>query len=725
MGEMMDAGDRFEPQTEVRESMDVSNKAMGCSPLKYTSSRDKKGYWKRKIKDLHHATQTKAARLADVPTDELLSSSSDNCQTCEEWEELLKLLKEKCKVASKKEKIKILTLLPATWSIRKVAKEFSVTTHMVRKAKTVREQQGILGEPHVNKGKPLSAEVRERVMKFYQMDEYSRICPGKKDYVSVKINDKREQMQKRLLLVNVKELYTQYKAQYQDKIGFSKFCELRPKWCLPVNSAGMHSVCVCQSHQNAKLMVNAVPTQDDYKHLLKEMVCNLESRECMLHLCDSCPGKDGLQNYLMTVFTNNDMDMDDMITYMQWVYTDRTTLVSLQQPLQEFLQAVCQAFDQLRHHFVMKSQASYLRMLKEGLTPNIAVILLDFAENYSFIVQDAVQGHHWDNSQATVHPFAVYYKNGDQLKCDSLAVISDCLKHDTTAVHTFISKVLPRLQESIPDLKKVIYFSDGAASQYKNYKNLVNLSYHESDFGVKAEWHFFATSHGKSPCDGIGGTVKRLVARASLQATDNNHILTPHQMYEWANGNIENVKFLYVSTEDIRLHETELELEKRYTSAKTVTGTRSHHSYIPIANGKLEMRRISEDVTFSIVSVRNSDETVETSATPGHEISEDFSCYQPGQYVACVYDANWYVANIIERSDEHNDVYCHFMKRSNMTLSWPAENRQNPPCWIPFQDIICRINAPEIQGRSARHYKLVPADVERIQMLLPNFTHKV
>ena len=33
------------------------------------------------------------------------------------------------------------------------------------------------------------------------------------------------------------------------------------------------------------------------------------------------------------------------------------------------------------------------------------------------------------------------------------------------------------------------------------------------------EWHLFATSHGKSPCDGIGGTVKSSLARASLQNT--------------------------------------------------------------------------------------------------------------------------------------------------------------------------------------------------------------
>jgi hypothetical protein len=37
------------------------------------------------------------------------------------------------------------------------------------------------------------------------------------------------------------------------------------------------------------------------------------------------------------------------------------------------------------------------------------------------------------------------------------------------------------------------------------------------DSGVLAEWHFFATSHGKSACDGVGGTLRRLAPKASLQ----------------------------------------------------------------------------------------------------------------------------------------------------------------------------------------------------------------
>ena len=44
-------------------------------------------------------------------------------------------------------------------------------------------------------------------------------------------------------------------------------------------------------------------------------------------------------------------------------------------------------------------------------------------------------------------------------------------------------------------------------------------------FGISAEWHFSATLHGKGSCDGLGGTVKRLGARASLQRPYNDQIM--------------------------------------------------------------------------------------------------------------------------------------------------------------------------------------------------------
>ena len=62
-------------------------------------------------------------------------------------------------------------------------------------------------------------------------------------------------------------------------------------------------------------------------------------------------------------------------------------------------------------------------------------MIADFSENYSFVLQDAAQGFHWNNSQATIHPFVIYYKESDKLKHISYVVISDCLRHDTVAVH--------------------------------------------------------------------------------------------------------------------------------------------------------------------------------------------------------------------------------------------------------------------------------------------------
>ena len=93
---------------------------------------------------------------------------------------------------------------------------------------------------------------------------------------------------------------------------------------------------------------------------------------------------------------------------------------------------------------------------------------------------------------------------------------------------------------------KVLYFSDGCAGQYKNCKNFLNLCLHNSDFGVKCEWNFFATSHGKSPCDGIGRTVKRLVTTASIQGPISNQIWTADKMFEFCVEEVKGIDFLFL-----------------------------------------------------------------------------------------------------------------------------------------------------------------------------------
>lgn len=122
----------------------------------------------------------------------------------------------------------------------------------------------------------------------------------------------------------------------------------------------------------------------------------------------------------------------------------------------------------------------------------------------------------FDFVQITIHPFVVYYRDENQnLQHYNYVVISECIIHDTNAVHLFISKLLTFLKTKLDNIYKIYYFTDGCAAQYKNKKNFVNIVKHSDDFGIPCEWHFHATAHGKGPCDGIGGTVKRMAARYS------------------------------------------------------------------------------------------------------------------------------------------------------------------------------------------------------------------
>ena len=158
----------------------------------------------------------------------------------------------------------------------------------------------------------------------------------------------------------------------------------------------------------------------------------------------------------------------------------------------------------------------------------------------------------------------ITYYNHLERECHlNYVVISDCLNHDTVAVYLFQTKLIAFLKRVLTyTLRKILYISDGAASQYKNRKFFYNLCNHESDFGLKAEWHFSATSHGKGACDGLGGTVKRLAARTSLQRPYDQQITTPMQLYEWAHSNLQGIVFDYCSSQEYS--EMKARLETRF-----------------------------------------------------------------------------------------------------------------------------------------------------------------
>ena len=445
-------------------------------------------------------------------------------------------------------------------------------------------------------------------------------------------------------------LYALFKEKYPTHyIGFSKFCQLRPKNCILAGGSGTHTVCVCTIHQNVKLMMNGAGLRSivwhgdntslkSYHCCLAKIMCNPPSPNCYMDECKECPGIKQLREALLNKFED---ELIDEVTYKQWITVDRCRMESITKNSDDFVEEFLEMLLKLKtHSFIANRQKECYSEKKENLAPGELVINCDFAENYSFILQDEVQSFHWTTNQATLHPFIVYYKWEDKIKHLQYVFISDCLEHNTVAFHVFQNELISLLKETIPfEIKKITYFSDGSSAQYKNKKNFHNLCLHKTDFGIEAEWQFFATSHGKSACDGLGGTVKRLAAKASLQRPYNSQIVTPLQLYEFAIDKISGIDFVYCSTKEYQDMEKKLAL--RFSESIPIVGTQKFHSYSPISENKINVKYYQSC----------SDQFTNTVTAFDFLTTTDILNIKSG-FVTIAYDQSWWLACILKKNDD-------------------------------------------------------------------------
>ena len=369
--------------------------------------------------------------------------------------------------------------------------------------------------------------------------------------------------------------------------------------------------------------------------------CNPFHPRCALGECTCCPGPDRLREHLLEFFEDKEIDE---VEYKQWTCTDRSQLETFVQPVEEFVEAFVEKIDILsRHDFIAKEQSKFFKEKKDTLKPGEFLVVGDFSENYSFIVQDAVQGYHWNNSQVTLHPFVYYYKNQgtNELEHGSYVIISESNIHDSVTVHLF-------LRQAAYQVTQVIYFSDGCAGQYKNFKNFINLCHHLEDFGIPAEWHFFATSHGKDPCDGLGGVVKRQAAKASLQRAYTDQITTPLQFFTFCQTHIQGVIFKFLTAND--WSKEDAILQERLSKAKTIAGTQKLHSFVPINTTSLQVREFSASCNVRI-------ENVQVVAAHHRSIN---TCDAKG-YATAICEDEWWLGYVTGSNLEAQEVTLSFL----------------------------------------------------------------
>ena len=266
-----------------------------------------------------------------------------------------------------------------------------------------------------------------------------------------------------------------------------------------------------------------------------------------------------------------------------------------------------------------------------------------------------------NNISCTLHLVALYHIKNGELHCQSLRVISDDMEHDPPFVYQVQAEVVIFLEKELPHITEMEYFSDGCAAQYKNFKNILNLCHHLADFGITARCPFFATNHGKSPCDGIGGTVKRLVARASLQRLLDSQIMSMETLFEYCQSNIQGINFIKIKKQ--HLAPVKEMLFKRFESGRTIPGTRSFHPILPLSEGQVTYKRISDDEvadgTFKFFDI---------------VLADQISNIKIIDFITCHYDLFWWIGLLKEIDHEQGDILVKFMHPHgpSRTFKWPA-----------------------------------------------------
>ena len=214
----------YETEMSFEEVFDVTNeflRLLDCSPLKKHVRTDRAfNHGKRKIEEF-----TKKFRSAVVVA--LAEPDLENEDCTNSCLSRVKDIKEKRKICNKQETVQLLTTVPVDWSIKKTVKFFNVTEHSVKMARKLRKEHGILAVPK-GYSREAEEETKVKVKEFFERDDVSRLCPGKKDCVSVKLEDgRKEKVQKRLLLSNLKEIYRHFVTKNPAlKVRFSTFAML-------------------------------------------------------------------------------------------------------------------------------------------------------------------------------------------------------------------------------------------------------------------------------------------------------------------------------------------------------------------------------------------------------------------------------------------------------------------------------------------------------------------
>ena len=137
-----------------------------------------------------------------------------------------------------------------------------------------------------------------------------------------------------------------------------------------------------------------------------------------------------------------------------------------------------------------------------------------------------------------------------------------------------------------------------------------------------------------------------LVFNVLFQTKFSNQILTPKQLFDFAEANFDGVTSVEVVSNTGFL-------ESQFATSNTFKQTQSHHQFIPNSSSfSLTMKKTSYATHLKKVSLTGGGSS---------KVQTTIEDIKPGKFYVCQYDNDWYfcVANFM--SSEHGDVNMKFL----------------------------------------------------------------
>ena len=341
---------------------------------------------------------------------------------------------------------------------------------------------------------------QRRVEEFLKREDNSKFQPGKAD---VKKVNKTEKKQTYILTDYLSNLYNKFKSENPSlNISFTSFCRARPKYIL-LTAFSSRSSCLCTKHQNAVLSLKVLKREGiDIPVNPEKAVDNIPSAESL--------GEKLPETVVWNQWTRVEIEekgKKKSVTKIVESKVDRGVFITRFEKQMEEFDA---------HAKRVTKQYEEIKTLKQKLPEHEMLVQLDFAENYSCRSMEEVQSAYFNQSSVTLHPVVAYYRGtSGELIHKSIVIVSDEMGHKASTVVAFIDHIIPILKEIDPDLRRIHYWSDSPTSQYRNKHIFDLIANHEERYGICARWNYFEAGHGKGPCDGLGGSCKRLADEAT------------------------------------------------------------------------------------------------------------------------------------------------------------------------------------------------------------------